>query len=100
MDKKQLRSIGHHLKPVVTIAGAGLSETVLAETERALHDHELIKIKVALDDREERARLMKDLCAKTSSDSVQVIGKVMLLIRKSSHPNPKLSNLIRHLNKL
>ncbi len=42
-DTKQLRAIGHKLKPVVTVAGKGLSETVRLEIERALTDHELIK---------------------------------------------------------
>ena len=44
--KKRLRGIGHALHPVVTVAGNGLSEGVLTELERALHDHELIKVKL------------------------------------------------------
>ena len=47
-DIKQLRAIGHKLKPVVTIAGNGLSEGVITELDRALQDHELIKIKLAV----------------------------------------------------
>ena len=50
-DKKYLRSLGHRLKPVVTVAGNGLTETVLAELNRALGDHELIKVKLAVGDR-------------------------------------------------
>jgi len=42
---KQFRTLGHALKPIVTIAGNGLSENVLAELERALSDHELVKVK-------------------------------------------------------
>ena len=45
-DKKHLRRLGHNLKPVVTVAGNGLSENVSAEIARALNDHELIKIKL------------------------------------------------------
>ena len=100
MDKKQLRSIGHHLKPVVTVAGAGLSENVLAEADRALHDHELIKVKFAIEDREERAELIEQLCETTGAENVQSIGKVVLMLRRNSRVNPKLSNLIRHLDKL
>ena len=44
-QKKAMRSIGHNLNPVVTIAGNGLSENVLEELNRALDDHELIKVK-------------------------------------------------------
>ena len=50
-DKKYLRRLGHNLKPVVTIAAKGLTEPVCAEIERALADHELIKIKLAVGDR-------------------------------------------------
>ena len=51
LDHKQLRAIGHKLKPVVTVAGNGLSDNVLQEIQRALADHELIKIKVSDGDR-------------------------------------------------
>ena len=44
-DKKYLRQLGHNLKPVVTIASKGLTESVQLEIERALNDHELIKLK-------------------------------------------------------
>ena len=50
-DKKHLRRLGHNLKPVVTIAAKGLSENVGAELDRALNDHELIKVKLAVGDR-------------------------------------------------
>ena len=43
-QKKQFKSIGHHLKPVLIVADNGVTEGVLAELERALNDHELIKI--------------------------------------------------------
>ena len=98
MEKKQLRAIGHHLKPVVTIAGAGLTENVMAELNRALSDHELIKIKLSVDDRDARQDLVKKICTDTQSESVQTIGKVALLLRKNSRPNPKTSNLIRYLS--
>ena len=52
--KKQLRSIGHKLKPVVIVAGNGLTDTVLEEIQRALNDHELIKVKLAIVDRQQR----------------------------------------------
>ena len=57
LDFKQLRAIGHKLKPVVTIAGKGLSENVLVEIDRALADHEFIKIKLAVGGRNERTNL-------------------------------------------
>ena len=94
-QKKHYKSIGHSLKPVVTIAGNGISETVLAEIERALDDHELIKIKLAIVDRDTRKRLTLDILQHTSAELVQEIGKVVLIIRPAKKPNPKLSNLLR-----
>ena len=58
-DKKHLRRLGHNLKPVVTVAGNGLSETVNAEIERALTDHELIKVKLVADDRDKLVELTR-----------------------------------------
>ena len=97
MDKKQLRAIGHQLKPVVTVAGAGLTDNVMSEIDRALHDHELIKIKIAVDDRELRQAYGEEICRRQTAEKVQTIGKILLVLRRNSRPNPKTSNLLRHL---
>jgi RNA-binding protein len=97
MDKKQLRAIGHHLKPVVTVAGAGLSENVLAELDRALNDHELIKVKLAVDDRDARADISASICEQLKAEVVQSVGKIILILRRNSRANPKISNLVRYL---
>jgi RNA-binding protein len=94
-DIKQLKTIGHKLKPVVTIAAKGLSESVLGEIERALADHELIKIKLAVGGREARLAVAEALCEKTGAQLIQSVGNMLLIIRRSSKPDPKLSNLIR-----
>lgn len=94
--KKYLRSIGHNLKPVVTVAGNGLSESVMAEIERAINDHELIKIKLVFDDRSLRTAAIEEICDRCHAHPIQVIGKTALLYRKSDTPNPRLSNILRH----
>lgn len=93
--RKQFRTLGHNLKPVVTVAGNGLSEGVLGELERALDDHELIKVKLALAEREDRAEVLETLKRLPNTELVQAIGKVALLYRPAKKPNPKLSNLLR-----
>ncbi|MBU2885737.1 ribosome assembly RNA-binding protein YhbY [Gilvimarinus agarilyticus] len=93
--RKQFRSLGHNLKPIVTVAGNGLSEGVLVELNRALDDHELIKVKLALIEREDRYEVIEALKALPKTELVQTIGKVALLYRKAAKPNPKLSNLMR-----
>lgn len=97
MDKKQLRSIGHGLKPVVLIGNKGLAESVLAEIDRALADHELIKIKIATDDRDERKAMIAQVCDQSGAQLVQSIGKMALILRRAAKPNPRTSNLIRSL---
>lgn len=96
-DSRQLRAIGHTLKPVVAIAGKGLSEGVIAELDRALTDHELIKVKLAVGSREARAAMAQQISAQLGAELVQSIGNVILLLRRSPKPDPRLSNLIKPL---
>jgi len=91
--KKRYRTIGHDLKPVVTVAGKGLTEGVLTELQRALDDHELIKVKLAMEDREERAQVVADLCAQTRAEVVQTIGKMVLIFRAARKPKLSTSNI-------
>ncbi|WP_185235447.1 YhbY family RNA-binding protein [Teredinibacter franksiae] len=90
---KQYRTIGHGLNPVVTVAGKGLTENVIAELNRALDDHELIKIKVAVTDRDARKALISELCNNCRAQLIQEIGKVALIFREVQKPDPKKSNI-------
>ncbi len=94
-DIKQMRAIGHKLNPVVTVAGKGLTESVVAEIDRALADHELIKIKLVVGDKAARASIAQDLCVQTKSELIHSIGGVILVLRRTAKPDPRLSNLIR-----
>ena len=94
--KKRFKAIGHQLKPVVTIGENGLSEGVLGELDRALNDHELIKIKLAVTEREDRRALIDELCASSKAELVQVIGKMALIYRKAREQNRNLSNVVRY----
>ena len=93
--RKQLRAIGHKLKPVVMIAERGVTEGVEAALERALADHELIKVKLAILEPEDRKLVTRHLCETHKAELVQSIGKVVLLYRAAKKPNPRLSNLLR-----
>ncbi|MFB0996687.1 MAG: YhbY family RNA-binding protein, partial [Porticoccaceae bacterium] len=60
-DKKHLRRLGHNLKPIVTIANKGLTDSVNSEIDRALNDHELIKIKVSVGDRDAKKLISEEI---------------------------------------
>jgi len=81
-ERRALRARAHHLHPVVTIADAGLKPEVLAEIEAALKSHELIKIRVRGDERDVRKALVSEICAETHAQTVQTIGKILVIYRK------------------
>ncbi|MGO2131576.1 MAG: ribosome assembly RNA-binding protein YhbY [Halomonas sp.] len=95
-QKKAYRSIGHHLDPVVMVSENGLSENLLGEVQRALTDHELIKVKLLLSEREERNAMLDELVNESGAELIHKIGKVALLYRPNPRANPKLSNVKRY----
>ncbi|HET8801629.1 MAG TPA: ribosome assembly RNA-binding protein YhbY [Marinobacter sp.] len=95
-QRREYRAIAHNLKPVIIVGDKGLSEGLQEELERALNDHELIKVKVASQDREVRQETISALCETAGAELVQSIGKVAVILRRAKKPNPKLSNLLRN----
>lgn len=81
-QRRDLRARAHHLNPVVTIAGNGLTPAVVAEIERALQAHELIKVKVQGSEREQRETLMNELCEALTAAAVQHIGNMLVVWRE------------------
>ncbi|GGY80317.1 ribosome assembly RNA-binding protein YhbY [Marinobacter zhanjiangensis] len=94
-QRREYRAIAHNLKPIIIIGDKGLSEGLMQELDRALDDHELIKVKVANNDREARSEAISELCARSGAELVQTIGKIAIIMRRAKQPNPKLSNLAR-----
>ncbi|MEH6562437.1 MAG: YhbY family RNA-binding protein, partial [Marinobacter sp.] len=82
----------------IIVGDKGLTENLQEELDRALTDHELIKIKVASQDREARQEAISALCESSGAEVVQTIGKIAVIMRRAKKPNPKLSNLLRHKN--
>ena len=82
-QKQFLKAKAHELKPVILLGGNGLTEGVVAEIEVALNFHELIKIKVPTEDREEKVLIMDAIIRETKAEKVQVIGKTLVLYRQS-----------------
>lgn len=80
-ERKLLRAKAHHLDPVVRVGQSGLTDGVVEEVKRALWDHELIKIKVSVSDRETRRDTIARLCDRSKAECVQEIGNVAVLYR-------------------
>ena len=90
-QRRYLRSLAHHLRPVVQIGDRGLTEEVMSKVDMELEVHELIKIKMASKDRAEREAMGERIERKTGSSVVQRIGKVVILYRtRSKNPTIKL----------
>ena len=90
---KLLKKIGHELRPTVTVGNKGLTDSVVAEINRALNDHELIKLKLVVEEKDETLQALSNAC---NLDIIQTIGNIALLYRATANPNPKLSNIVRH----
>jgi len=82
-QKQFLKGLAHSMKPVVQLGANGLTEGVVAEIDHALSHHELIKVKVPTDDKEEKALIMDAIIRETESVKVQAIGHVLILFRPS-----------------
>jgi RNA-binding protein len=89
-QRRHLKGLAHPLKPIILMGNAGLTEAVIAETQRALLDHELIKVRLPGQERAERDALLQTLADKTQSALVTRIGHVAVLYR----PHPKLKRIV------
>ena len=93
--RRHLRRISHHLHPVIIVGDGGVSDGVIGETNRALEDHELIKVKINAADRDSRSLLGDALLEACGAEAIQKIGKVIVLYRHNAEANAELSNVTR-----
>ena len=80
-QKQFLKGLAHNLKPVVLLGANGLTEAVLAEIDLALNSHELIKVKIASEDRDTKNLIADAIVRETKAAKVQVIGKTLVIYR-------------------
>lgn len=90
-ERRELRARAHGLNPVVVISQNGLTDAVLKEIDACLKAHELIKIRVFSDEREERENYLNTICEQLEAASVQHIGKLLVVWR----PAPEDENATR-----
>ncbi len=86
--RRELKARAHAFDPVVLIGGAGLSHAILAEIDRNLKSHELIKVRVPGADRPGREAILEEICRRTGAQPIQHIGKILILFRENPEPSP------------
>lgn len=83
-QRRALRARAHALSPVVAVGHNGLSASVLAEIDRCLQAHELIKVRVIGAERDERDALQAQICAGVEAIPVQHIGNILVVYREKA----------------
>lgn len=81
-SRQALKAKAHSLKPVVLLGNHGLTDAVLKEINRAISDHELIKIRIPVEDRDERKAISAQICEAMKAELVQLIGAIGVFYRK------------------
>jgi RNA-binding protein len=87
-QKKYLRGLAHHLKPVVHVGKNGLTDPVLESIGQALDDHELIKVRLA-DPQGRKRKLAEEVADRTGGAWVGLVGNVVTLYRRHSDPEKR-----------
>jgi RNA-binding protein len=80
---RYLRAQAHKLKPVVMVGANGVTDSLLEELDITLNSHELIKVKVRAEEREERDALIETLCQKSGAINIQRVGHIVTLFRRN-----------------
>ena len=83
-QKKHLRRLAHPLHPLVLLGNAGLTDGVVNELDRALKDHELVKVSARVGDRASRDQILATLAERTLSELVQRVGNIGVFYRKNN----------------
>lgn len=93
-EKKVLRGLAHGLHPVVFIGKQGLSAAVVGDIDRALNDHELIKIKF-IDFKDEKKALLSEIEEKTGCICAGTVGNTAVLYREQADPEKRKINILK-----
>ena len=88
-QRKHLKALAHHRKPVVQVGNAGVTTPVIKEITLALDAHELIKIRLPGVEREARHAMLEQVCETTGAETVQEIGRMAVIYRRAKKPRLK-----------
>lgn len=88
-ERRTLKARAHGLDPVVLIGDGGLTAAVLEEIDRSLNAHELIKVRVAGEDRDARSDILRRVCEDLGATAIQHIGRILVIYRQRPEPAVK-----------
>lgn len=90
-QRQFLRGLAHPLAPIVRVGKGGVTPSVVEETKKSLHAHELIKVRIEVDESAERKSVASRLATETGSQVAGTIGKIAILYReRDEEPEIKL----------
>lgn len=85
---RRLKSLAHHLKPLVLVGQKGVTDSLVTALKKALDDHELIKVKF-IDFKDEKKDLAGELAEKSDSALVSMIGNIATFYREQKDPEKR-----------
>lgn len=91
---RYLRSMAHHLEPVVQVGKQGVTDTLIHAVNEVLEAHELIKLKF-VDKKDEKKDILAEITARTDSHQVGLVGHVAILYRWQPDDEKRLIDLPR-----
>ena len=83
-QRRHLRALAHARQPIVQVGKGGLDDSVVAAVDRALADHELVKVRIGNGAEVDRHAAAGELAERTNSEVAQVLGNVVLLFRANA----------------
>jgi RNA-binding protein len=90
-QRQYLRGLAHPLAPIVRVGKGGVTDAVIAETKKSLHSHELIKVRIEVDESAERKSLAEKLAEAADAQLAGTVGKIAILYRpRDEEPEIKL----------
>lgn len=90
-QRQFLKGLAHPLSPIVRVGKGGVTDAVVNETKKSLDSHELIKVRIDVDDSHERKDLAQKLADAADAQLAATIGKIAVLYReRDEEPEIKL----------
>jgi RNA-binding protein len=91
-QRKFLKGKAHGLDPVVMVGKNGISQSLIEITDRALNDHELIKVKF-IEYKDKKKELIEEIIERTGSEAVGTIGHIAILFRQNPDEEKRIIDL-------